>query len=75
MIDDECEVVASGFTRTSDVPKDDDLFYRCTECGSVIPSVPNDNIGCECGNVFIDRDYWRLVVVDLAKMEVVKKIR
>lgn len=75
MIDDEYEVVASGFTRTSDVPKDDDLFYRCTECGSVIPSVPNDNIGCECGNVFIDRDCWRLVVVDLAKMEVVKKIR
>jgi hypothetical protein len=75
MIDDEYEVVANGFTRVSDVPKDDDLFYRCTECDSVIPSVPDDNIGCECGNVFIDKDYWRLVVVDLAKMEVVKKRR
>jgi hypothetical protein len=75
MIDDEYEVVSNGFTRTSDVPKDVDLFYRCTECGSVIPSVPDDNIGCDCGNVFIDKDYWRLVVVDLAKMEVVKKIR
>ena len=75
MSSDEFEVVASGFKRTSDVPKDDDLFYSCTECGSIIPSVPDDNIGCECGNVFIDKDYWRLVVVDLAKMEVVKKIR
>lgn len=70
---DEFEVVASGFTRTSEVPKDEDLFYRCTDCGAVIPSVPDDNIGCECGNVFIDKDYWRLIVVDLSKLEVVKK--
>lgn len=70
---DEFEVVASGFKRTSDVPKDERLFYRCTDCGAVIPSAPNDNIGCECGNVFIDKDYWRLIVVDLSKLEVVKK--
>jgi hypothetical protein len=40
---------------------------------SVIPSVPDENIGCECGNVFIDKDSWRLVVVDLQKLEVVQK--
>lgn len=73
MSGDEYEVIASNFVRTSDVPKDEDIFYRCTECGSVIPSVPDDNIGCECGNVFIDKDYWRLIVVDLGKLEAVKK--
>lgn len=73
MSGDEYEVIASSFVRTSDVPKDEDIFYRCTECGSVIPSVPDDNIGCECGNVFIDKDYWRLIVVDLGKLEAVKK--
>jgi hypothetical protein len=31
-------------------------------CGVLVPSVPDDNIGCECGNVFIDRDCWRLVL-------------
>lgn len=73
MIDKEYEVVATAFKRTSDVPKDGDLFYRCTDCGAIIPSVPNDNIGCECGNVFIDKDCWRLVVVDLTKLEVIRK--
>ncbi len=70
----EYEIVGSGFKSTADVPKDDDLFYRCLDCGGVIPSVPSGNIGCDCGNVFIDKDYWRLIVVDLAKLEVVKKI-
>jgi len=73
MSGDEYEVIANNFVRTSDVPKDEDIFYRCTECGSVFPSVPDDNIGCECGNVFIDKDYWRLIVVDLGKLEAVKK--
>ena len=69
------EVVASGFMRTSDVPKNHDLFYRCMNCGSVVPSVPDDNMGCDCGNVFIDKDYWRLIVVELSKLEVVKPRR
>ena len=73
MTDDKFEVVASGFKCTSDVPKGEGLFYRCADCGVVIPSVPKDNIGCECGNVFIDKDYWRLIVVDPAKLEVLRR--
>ncbi len=72
MSGDEYEVIASGFERTADIPKDDDILYRCTNCGSAIPSVPDDNIGCKCGNVFIDKDYWRLIVVDLTKLEAVR---
>lgn len=75
MIDDKYVVISSNFKSTADVPKDNDLFYRCKDCEKVIPSVPNNNIGCNCGNVFIDKDYWRLVVSDIAKLEVVKKRR
>lgn len=67
-----CEFVAKGFVKTSDIPKDDDLFYKCLDCDGIIPSVPSKNIGCLCGNIFIDKDYWRLVVADLAKIEVVR---
>lgn len=66
------EVIGRGYNDTSRIPKDDNLGYHCTECGAVIPSVPDDNVGCECGNIFIDRDCWRLVVVDLGKLEVVR---
>ena len=69
----EYEFVASNFKSTADVPKDEHLFYRCGLCRDVIPSVPADNIGCECGNVFIDKDYWRLVVADLQNLEVVRR--
>jgi len=71
----EYEIISSAFNSTADVPRDKDIFYRCNICGTVIPSVPSDNIGCKCGNVFIDKDYWRLVVVDLTKSEAVRKKR
>ena len=67
------QVVGSDFTRTSEIPKDQGLYYRCLDCGGIIPSVPAKNIGCECGNVFIDKDYWRLIIADLSKIEVVRK--
>lgn len=66
-------MIDNNYTSTSDVPKDDDIFYRCTDCGYVIPSIPDDNIGCCCGNVYIDKDWWRLVVVDFRKFEVLRK--
>lgn len=73
MIDCDYEVIASNFESTAEIDKDLDLFYRCVECKSIIPSVPDDNIGCNCGNIFIDKDYWRLIVTDLSKIEVVRR--
>ena len=74
MIDGKKELVIGGYTNTSDVPKDKNIFYRCIACGKDIPSIPTGNIGCDCGNVFIDKDCWRLVVADFSKFEVVKKV-
>ena len=71
----EYKVISTKFKNTADVPKDIDIFYRCTECKTIIPSVPNENIGCECGNIFIDKDCWRLIVVDFSKFEAIRKKR
>lgn len=73
MKDGNYVVIGTGFNSTAEVPKDYDIFYRCTNCGSIIPSVPRGNIGCKCGNIFIDKDYWRLIVEDLGKLEAIKK--
>ena len=67
------ETVSKNFTNTRQVPKGDDLYYRCTNCSVVIPSIPDNNIACKCGNVYIDIDYFRLSIKDYTKFEVVKK--
>lgn len=72
MIKSDYELIGNDYDDTANVPKDDDIFYRCTACGSIIPSVPVDNVGCECGNVFIDKDYWRLVVANMKELEVLR---
>lgn len=69
----EYELVGNDYDDTANVPKDDDIWYRCTDCGKLIPSVPDDNIGCDCGNVFIDKDCWRLLVANMHKLEVLRK--
>lgn len=66
------EVVGTGYKDESEIPKDDDLYYRCTRCGGFVPSVPQHSVGCKCGNVFIEYELWRLVIDDFSKMEVVR---
>ncbi len=64
--------VGRTYRSTADVPRDRDLFYRCGQCGGIIPSTPKDNIGCACGGVSIDKDMWRLFVGDLRTFEVLR---
>jgi hypothetical protein len=66
-------VIASNISATSEAPKGRDIYYRCKLCGDAIPSQPKLNIGCKCGNVFIDVDYFRLSIEDYSKFEAVKK--
>lgn len=68
-----CDIIGGNYDDTSEVPKGTDISYLCTKCGGSIPSIPADNVGCECGNVFIDKDYWRLVVEDFTAFQVVRK--
>jgi len=67
------EIIKRGISDTSEAPKGKGIYYRCAECGGVIPSSPRDNVGCRCGNIFIDIDYFRLAVQDYSKFEAVRK--
>jgi hypothetical protein len=45
-------------------PSRPDLFYRCTVCGTFMPSRPNnyDEASCRCDHINIDIDAGRLSV-------------
>jgi hypothetical protein len=74
MKQDDYAVVAVRVTDTSEAPKGKDLYYKCLRCGGIIPSQPTDNVGCECGNVFIDVDYFRLAIEDYRQFQVLRRI-
>ncbi len=67
------QLLAADVRDESEAPKGPDVYYRCRLCSSAIPSQPDDNIGCDCGNIFIDIDYFRLVVRDFGAFEVVRR--
>lgn len=69
----EYEIIPQKISRISEIPKGKDLYYRCLECGAVVPSLPSDNTGCDCGNIFIDKDYLRLIVEKIDKIDILRK--
>lgn len=70
----EYEIIEKRFKSISEIPKDEDIYYKCLDCMEIIPSVPVSNIGCKCGNIFIDKDYWRLIVADLLKFVALRRL-
>ena len=73
MNNQQYEVIQENITSTREAKKGKDIFYKCMICDGVIPSQPDDNIGCKCGNVFIDIDYFRLAIRDYSKFQVIRK--
>jgi hypothetical protein len=45
-------------------PFQEGYYYECLRCGDVIPAKPERNLGCKCGNIFIDKDYGRISIDD-----------
>jgi len=70
---DDYDIIKNGIADTSEAPRGDDIFYRCVQCGGIIPSDPRKNVGCPCGNIFIDNDYFRLAVRDYTKFQAIRK--
>ncbi len=68
------QIIQEQIKDTSDVKKGKDIFYKCTKCGEIIPCIPNDNIGCKCGNVFIDIDYFRLHIENYNYFKVLRRL-
>lgn len=75
MSDINFEIIPLRITNTDQALKGKDIFYKCKLCDGVIPSEPKDNVGCECGNIFIDIDYFRLVIRDYRKLEFLRKVK
>lgn len=69
------ELLGNNYTNTATIPRGKDIYYHCLKCDSVVPSVPKDNVGCDCNNIFIDRDYVRLAVEDYTQFEVIRKAK
>lgn len=68
------EIIGNHFVDTSDVPRGDDIFYRCLKCGAVVSSIPEESTRCLCRNIIIDVDFMRLVVDKMNKLEVVRSV-
>lgn len=74
MTDRQFELVSDSVRNTADAPRGRDLYYRCLNCDSIIPSQPKDAVGCTCGNIYIDPDYIRLVVRNFTGFNVIRKL-
>ena len=49
------------------------LFYQCTKCNGVIPSLPDSEVECRCGNVFIEfGPYFRMGVFDEGTLRILR---
>ncbi len=69
---DQYEVVQDRVSDTSQAMKGRDIYYKCEACGGIVHSQPMDNIGCNCGNVFVDIDYFRLSIKDYDKFLILR---
>lgn len=54
-------------------PQGSNIYYECGQRGAVIPSQPDDGIGCSCRNIFIDVDAGRVSVKDHSQFKVFTK--
>lgn len=68
------QMIENNYKSTADVDGNDDIYYRITDCGDAIRSIPGYNKTCICGSIYIDKDILRLVVVDFGKFEAIRKI-
>ena len=66
------KILQEQISDTSEALKGKDIYYKCMKCNELIPSQPNDNVGCKCGNIFIDVDTFRLIVQDYHEFQVVQ---
>lgn len=59
-----------AFDPKSGYPGGHGIFYECTRCGEVVPSLPSDSVTCKCQNIFIDTDYGRVAISDERQLKV-----
>jgi hypothetical protein len=60
------------FRPSDGYPAGPDLYYKCLQCGILVPSFPTENIGCECRNIFIDVESGRVSVKKDDRIRLIK---
>lgn len=75
-MNDQYEVFSCTIRNESDVPRAKNIYYKCTDCGSIVPSDPKGKAitECSCGNIYIDMECFRLVVENYNKFQVLRKL-
>lgn len=73
MKDEKYVIIQKEIQSAREAKKGKDIFYKCTKCQEIIPSIPTDNIACKCGNVYIDIDYFRLAIRDYNNFQVYRR--
>ena len=69
------ELIGNDYEDERGLPRGHDIFFRCTSCATLVPSVPKDDADCECGNICLDTTLFRTWVNNFKNFEVVKKIK
>ena len=71
----DCVALKETFDETTSIPHGPDLFYECSTCGDLVPSEPEDNVGCSCGNVFVDIDAFRVAIEDYSQFRILRCVK
>lgn len=74
MMEPTFEVIKSEVKKNQAIDRGKDIYYKCTRCQSIIPSVPADSISCPCGNIVIDKDLLRLYIENYSEFIILRKI-
>lgn len=63
-MDNQKHYIEYNETSASGYPTGKTIFYECTKCDDILPSLPKDCVSCSCKNIRIDIYAGRLVVED-----------
>ena len=50
------------FDPATGYPAGSSVYYECTECGELLPSLPAYAVACKCRNIVVDADAGRVSV-------------
>lgn len=59
---------------TDKKPKGNGIFYQCLKCGTILPSNPSRPVRCECRNINLDPEMFKIGIREYSKFVVLKKV-
>lgn len=62
-----------SFDPNKGYPAGSKLYYKCNLCQVVVPSLPDDSIMCDCGNITIDVDAGRVSIKTEQQMSLLRR--